>query len=312
MHCLAHCLNLCLQDAGRNLPLLRDALDAVKQITRLIKNSPKRAHLLAEKLAQSEVSGVTLKPLCPTRWTVRTGTIGAGLTDYTVLMETLQEVHQTTHDECGIQAAGLLTGISGLEKFSTLFGLKLGYLIFGASETLSKSLQGKDTTLQEALAAVNLAKAFYKRQRTVEAFCRFYDQVLETAEMVEIAGPELPRYRRTPARLDDGSQPHRYATPKDYFRHQYFQACDLLTRELEDRFQQRDLLPPVISLEKLLLKAANGEAYEQELEIIKTSCYKDDFNFDQLEQQLPLSVNLVQQALPDVRKLLLCVLYVKL
>ena len=55
---------------------------------------------------------------------------------------------------------------------------------------------------------------------------------------------------RTPARLDDGSQPHRYATPKDYFRHQYFQACDLLTRELEDRFQQRDLLPPVISLEQ--------------------------------------------------------------
>ena len=71
---------------------------------------------------------------------------------------------------------------------------------------------------------------------------------------------------------------------------------------MEDRFQQRDLLPPVISLEKLLLKAANGEAYEQELEIIKTSCYKDGFNFDQLEQQLPLSVNLVQQALPDVKK----------
>ena len=76
---------------------------------------------------------------CPTRWTVRTGAIGAVLTDYTVLMEILQEVHQTTHDEYGLQAAA----ISGLEKISTLFGLKLGYLIFGASETLSKSLQGK-------------------------------------------------------------------------------------------------------------------------------------------------------------------------
>ena len=97
VHCLAHHLNLCLQDAGRNPLLLRDALDAVKQIARLIKNSPKRAHLLAEKLAQSEVSGVTLKPLCPTRWTVRTVAIGAVLTDYTVLMETSQEVNQTTH-----------------------------------------------------------------------------------------------------------------------------------------------------------------------------------------------------------------------
>ena len=31
VHCLAHSLNLCLQDAGRNLLFLRDALDAVKQ-----------------------------------------------------------------------------------------------------------------------------------------------------------------------------------------------------------------------------------------------------------------------------------------
>ena len=44
-----------------------------------------------------------------------------------------------------------------------LFGLKLGHLVFGASETLSKSLQGKDTTLQEATRAVGLAKELYRR-----------------------------------------------------------------------------------------------------------------------------------------------------
>ena len=55
--------------------------------------------------------------------------------DYSVLMETLYEVHQATHDEYGFKAAGLL---SALEKFSTL-----SYLVFGASETLSNILQGK-------------------------------------------------------------------------------------------------------------------------------------------------------------------------
>ena len=35
--------------------------------------------------------------------------------------------------------------------------LELGYLLFGASETLSKSVQGKDANLQEALTAVNLS-----------------------------------------------------------------------------------------------------------------------------------------------------------
>ena len=44
-----------------------------------------------------------------------------------------------------------------METFSQLFGLKLGYLIFGASETLSKSLQVKDTIMHEAVRVVNLA-----------------------------------------------------------------------------------------------------------------------------------------------------------
>jgi len=117
-------------------------------------------------------------------------------------METLDEVHQTTHDEYGSKAAGLL---SALKRFLTLFGLKLGYLLFGASETLSTSLRGKDTTLQEAVSSVNLVKAFYKRQRTDEAFSRFYDNVVDTARKENIAGPLLPQYRRAPVRLDDGS-----------------------------------------------------------------------------------------------------------
>ena len=57
-----------------------------------------------------------------------------------------------------------------MEKFDTLFGLKLGYLLFGAAEEVSKCLQAKDISLQEALSAVNLASGFYRRQRTEEAF----------------------------------------------------------------------------------------------------------------------------------------------
>ena len=36
-HCLAHSLNLCLQDAGKVNQLLRDALDIVKEISQLMK-----------------------------------------------------------------------------------------------------------------------------------------------------------------------------------------------------------------------------------------------------------------------------------
>ena len=92
VHCLAHCLNLCLQGAGRKLTFLSDALDTVRKIAQLIKFSPKRAHLFSEKLAnQKEAVAVTIKVLCATRWTARTGAIGAVIIDYEILMDTLEK-----------------------------------------------------------------------------------------------------------------------------------------------------------------------------------------------------------------------------
>ena len=48
----------------------------------------------------------------------------------------------TTPDEYGTKASGLL---HLLEKFNTLFGLKLSYLLFSAAEQLSLSLQKKNS-----------------------------------------------------------------------------------------------------------------------------------------------------------------------
>ena len=42
IHCLAHCLNLCLQDVAKKCVCIRDALDLVFEICQLIKYSPKK------------------------------------------------------------------------------------------------------------------------------------------------------------------------------------------------------------------------------------------------------------------------------
>ena len=91
VHCFAHSLNLCLQDAGRKISLLRDALDVVREISQLIRFSPKRSHLFNQKLAQFDGSGVSIKPLCLTRWTARTTTIEAVLKDYSILMDAMED-----------------------------------------------------------------------------------------------------------------------------------------------------------------------------------------------------------------------------
>jgi len=56
--------------------------------------------------------------LCPTRWTARIGAIDAILEDYDLLLETLEEVHQSTHDKYGMKAGGLQ---ESLEKFNSFF-----------------------------------------------------------------------------------------------------------------------------------------------------------------------------------------------
>ena len=50
VHCHAHCLYPCLQDAGRKITMIRDALDTVKEIGELIRFSPKRSHLFHKKM----------------------------------------------------------------------------------------------------------------------------------------------------------------------------------------------------------------------------------------------------------------------
>ena len=82
VHCFGHCLKLCLQDVARQILTLRDALDIVREIGKLIKYSPKRSHLFSQKLVETNSDSViTVKLLCTTRWTARTSAIDAVLKD---------------------------------------------------------------------------------------------------------------------------------------------------------------------------------------------------------------------------------------
>ena len=167
-------------------------------------------------------------------------------------MDTMHEVHKTTRDEYGLKAGGVLVA---LDNFRTLFGLRLGHLLFGAAEESSKALQAKDTSVQEALASVKLLVSFYKRQRTNSSFESFFAGTEALATELKISPPVLPRYRRQPRRLNDGEEEHRFDTPKAMFRQVYFEACDLLIGEVNDRFNQ-DFMTPLIAIEDVIVKSA--------------------------------------------------------
>ena len=236
--------------------------------------------------------------LCPTRWTVRAEAIDAVIKQYTIIIETLDELHSTTKDEYGLKAGGIVTA---LEKFDMFFGLQLGQLLFGAAENTSIVLQRKDISVQEAFSAVNVTRSFYQRPRQDDAFNKFYESVVKNAQALQIGEPMLPRYRRPPLHYDDGSPQYTFSDPRSFYRQKYFESCDLLVQELNDRFFQRDV-KPIITLESLLMKSANGDSCVQELSDMKESIFSTDACMDKLENQLRIVVDVIRVELPEVKK----------
>ena len=170
MHCLAHSLNLCLQDVARVCETIREGLHLVTELVQLIKWSPERSSLFEKLKGEMSPGTHDLRPLCPTRWTVRTGAIHAVIENYATLCHALDEIHASGRDEYAMKAGGCL---QQMEKFRTFFGLKLGYLVFSITEQLSVTLQRKDTTVQEANEAALLSGRYLSQLRNEEEYGRF-------------------------------------------------------------------------------------------------------------------------------------------
>ena len=289
VHCLAHSLNLCLQDAAKKCVPVRNALDIVMEISKLIRYSPKRTLVFEQCKQDMSIPGTSLRPLCPTRWTVRTAAIDAVLRNYPALLETLETISSESHDDYGRRANGIL---AQLERFDTYFGLKLSHLVFSETEQTSIALQGKSTTVQEALMGAGMAKSYLVRQRDDEAFDSFYASMVDQAKEYT-DDPVLPRYRRIPKRLDDGAQPHRFTAAQDYYRAQYYEVLDLLGGEISRRFDQDSLALP-IATEELLTKAANNvEGSDISLPAKIIEAYSRDIDMKELGRQLQMFPDLV-------------------
>ena len=129
-----------------------------------------------------------------------------------------------------------------------MFGLRLGFHLYGAAENVSIALQGKDISMQDVLCVVDSVKAYYKCVHSEEEFDCFYDKTVATSKELNIGEPDLPRQRRRPARYYSESFLHVHCSVKAHYHAIYYEACDLLSGELERRFENQHV-PAVLSIE---------------------------------------------------------------
>uniref|UniRef100_A0AAX7SIF0 DUF4371 domain-containing protein n=2 Tax=Astatotilapia calliptera TaxID=8154 RepID=A0AAX7SIF0_ASTCA len=143
VHCGPHCLNLITQAACQASSVLRDALEWVHDLGSLCKQSGRFKAMFSAVAADSEGPSVSLRTLCPTRWTVRGTAIKAVLSQYDSILTSLQEMAAA-----GSSTSARANGMhERFEKGRTVLGLLMALEVTEELECLNKSLQKLTATI---------------------------------------------------------------------------------------------------------------------------------------------------------------------
>ena len=268
--------------------LLKDALDMTREITKLIKYSPRREAIFQSLKEQSHFeiendSSSGIRVLCPTRWTVCADSLGSIVDNYTTLQDTWEEAADIVHDT---ETKARIRGVSSqMKTFNFLFGTVLCEVLLRHTDNLSKALQKKTISAAEGQGIAKMVIATLCTLRTEESFSLFWKKVEVVARSNTVDEPQLPRRRRLPTRYDDGLASHEFHdSPMHYYRQLYYEAIDTMVSCLKDRFEQPGY-QTYSNLEQILIKACQGKELVEELDFI-CNFYKEDLQKDLLRVQL--------------------------
>ena len=174
-----------------------------------------------------------------------------------------------------------------MNRFDFLFGLVLGERLLQHTDNLSKTLQAPSLTASEGQQVADLTRQTLCRIRTTEAFDLFWEKVKRLQREYSVDEPRLPRKRKAPRHLEVGcGESFHPSTAKEFYSQQYFECLDFITSAIQDRFDQPGY-KTLIQLENLLLKAARGDVYTNELASV-IDRYGDDFMPFSLTSQLEI------------------------
>ena len=134
-----------------NLPLPHLTTHHCLKVTFLVVSMQSQALLERMQHDFGNESPRSLKPLCPTRWTVKHKTFQSVLVNYEPLLETLDRISSGSDGSSRLEIRSKAGGIyQSLQTFDCLFGIMLSERFFGLADSLSSSLQGKNLTAFDA------------------------------------------------------------------------------------------------------------------------------------------------------------------
>ena len=289
VHCFNHNLQLAVQDASSATRTIQDILSLCSDICNFIKLSPLRLSVFQKLKHDALNTSKSLRPLCPTRWTVRAEALSSIVDNYEVLLDTMEEVRSNPgSSDVTSKASGIL---NILLRFSTLFSLTFGAEVFSVTDFIATKLQAKD---MDARTAQNLFEICIKQRndlRSDEKFDEFWQKLESKAHGMDIE-ISAPRERKISIRRDAKPSTQAHLSTREYFKKQYFEVLDTMRVCVEKRSStSKGAMDVLRVIESVLLDSANKSAKDQELiksfETLK-STYPSDFDFEKLKCELKI------------------------
>ncbi len=186
VYCRAHCLNICIIHSCR-LPLVRNMMDTIQQISYSFKVSAKRLDIYDNELQQNAEAKANvdkktkLQVLCETRWASRASALFTFKASYDVVVASLALLDEDGGANARAYKASIL-------KFDFIVTLVACEHIFSLLTPLSKMLQTVQLDLveacQEAATVVQVMEGERGDDTVWEAL---YLEAVEIAGMIDIS-----------------------------------------------------------------------------------------------------------------------------
>ncbi|CAF4869564.1 unnamed protein product, partial [Rotaria socialis] len=176
--------------------------------------------------------------------------------DFFMIDDMVQEALYTLIEEKGgpgIKANGLH---EQMNKFYFFFGLKLGYLLFSATEKLSRIIQSSSCCSQDVLSSAESVILYFERIRDDINFKSFYTKVLKESKSLTDK-LILARQRRPPKRYQSSSDSVEFSSYEEFYRQQYMKSLGIVVNMLQNRFTQKNF-KLLCNFEKFILYAENN------------------------------------------------------
>lgn len=286
IHCLAHSLNLVVQDSFNNIPVLRDILSILKDLISFIRGSPKRLGKfgnLKQLLSDSHdiEAGQVLRPFCPTRWCMRVVSLLCIDNNYEVLLQFLNDT-QDERNDAGAKAKGFL---KCLQKFETLFHIKMLIFVFQRIEKLNAVLQKVSLNFRLARNSVDAVLSSIEGARNTDTFLSLWEHAKEKCDALQLSLPTVSRPRKLPLKLGGGDK-HNSSDIQEKLRILYFEVVDQTVSSFKSRFPP-ETMSHLVKIEQFLLGKEDSSYV--------TSFYGDDFDCVRLTLHRDILLDVVKQ-----------------